>query len=126
MKRPLIYSSVIYLMVVLAFAILFASNFTAFVHYKGDEFFYCLYFLLVVTYIFYFALYFLILKRGLILFIFLPLIVSIISFILGWIFMMFFFRGTPIHIIYIYSITYGYLAVGALVYWLYLRGDVLG
>jgi len=126
MKRRLIYSSVIYLVVVLAFAILFASNFSVFVHYKGDELFNTLYFLLFVTYIFYFAVYFLILKRGLILFIFLPLIVSIISYILGWIIMIFFFGGTPVQIIYIYSITYSYLAVGALVYWLYLKGEILG
>jgi hypothetical protein len=125
MKRRLIYSSIVYLVVVLAFAILFASNFTVYVQYKGDEFFFTLYFLLAVTYVFYFALYFSILKRGLILFIFLPLIVSIISFFLGFI-MMFFFGGTPVNIIYIYSITYSYVAVGALVYWFYLRGDLLG
>ena len=126
MTRRLIYCSVLYLAIVLAFAFIFASNFHVIVQYKGDEFSYSLYFLLAITYIFYFTLYFLILKRGLVLFIFLPLIVAIISFILGWYIMMFFFRGTPVQIIYIYTITYSYLAVGALVFWLYLRGKILG
>jgi hypothetical protein len=115
--------------VVLAFAILFASNFTVFVHVKGDDFFYTLYFMVAATYIFYFTLYFTIFKKGIVfslLLLFLPLVISIFSFFLGIVVMLLFFRGTPVQDIYIYSITYSYLAVGALVYWLYLKGEILG
>ena len=126
-NRRLIYCSVAYLMVVLAFAVLFAANFTSHVHDEAEVFFPSLYFLVAVTYAFYFTLFFSIFKRGLVLFIFLPLIVAIISFFIGLVIIAIFSGGgTPVQIIYIYSITYSYLAVGALVYWLYLRGELLG
>src|ERR1700722_7493491 len=111
MKKRLFYSSIVYLSIILAFEIYFASNLTVYVHYKGDEFFYSLYFLLLITYIFYLFLYFAVFDKSLlhfILFLLSPLLISVIALFVGFIIMTLFFQGTPAETIYIYSFTYGY------------------
>ena len=127
MKKKLLYYSLVYLAIILAFAIYFASNLTVYVRYKGDEFIYSLYFLLLITYIFYLILYFTVFDKSLLLFILLllsPLLISVVAFFVGFIIMMLFFQGTPAETIYIYCFTYGYISVGAIVFWLYLKGDL--
>jgi hypothetical protein len=128
MKKKITYYSLIYLALALAFAIYFASNWTTYGRYKGDEFFYSVYFMLALTYVFYIVLFLALLEKKLFLLVLIlvsPLVIAIVSFFLGLILMALFFRGTPVQIIYIYSITYSYLAVGAIVYWLYLNGELL-
>ena len=127
MRRKLFWFSLIYLVIILTFAILFVSNLTRFVHAKGDEFFYSLYFLLGATYTFYIILYFTLLSKSwllVILVVFSPLLIATAAFFIGFVIMALFFRGTPAEIIYIYSFSYGYLSIGAVVYWLYLKGDL--
>jgi hypothetical protein len=127
LKKKLLYYSITYVIVVFVFAIYFAFNLTSYVHLKGDEFIYSLYFMVSTTYLFYIILYFRVLEKSWMLFLlllFMPLLISVVAFILGFVTMAFFFRGTPVQIVYIYSITYAYLSIGAIVYWLYLKGDL--
>jgi hypothetical protein len=128
MKKRVVYLSLIYLVIALAFAIILATNLTRYVHYKGDEFFYCLYFLLGLTYVYYFTLFIGAVRKGIFLFfliLFMPLIIAVVAFILGLILMALLFKGTPVQEVYIYSIVFSYLSVGAVVYWVYLKGNLI-
>ena len=128
MKKKVKYFSIIYLVIAFVFAVILATNLTKYVHSKGDEFFYCLYFLLGLTYVYYFTLYFTAVQKSIYLFflmLFMPFIIAITAFILGLILMALLFRGIPLQEVYIYSIVFSYLSVGAVVYWFYLNGDLI-
>lgn len=124
MNKKFIYISVVYILVVLAFAVYFATNLFKFVHIKGDEFSYCVEVLLIFTYTFYTILYFAVFKKGMIFLLLAPIGLVVVSVILGFLEAMVLKLGlTPVQIVYVYSITYSYLAIGAVVYWRYLAGD---
>jgi hypothetical protein len=115
MIKKLILSAIIYLSIVIAFAFLFSKNLVAFVHIKGDEFFYTMYFLVGLTYLFCTYWYFGVFKKSLLFFILFPVINILVSVIGGFIiFNMFSIDGTPTQIIYILSLTYSSIAILAL------------
>lgn len=115
MIKKLIFSAIIYLTIIIAFAILFSMNLAAFVHIKGDEFFYTMYFLIGLTYIFSVYWYFGIFKKSFLLFILFPLVNSLVSVIGGFMILyLFSIGGTPTQIIYIYSLTYSSITTLAL------------
>jgi hypothetical protein len=124
MKRNFIYISLGYVIVVLVFAIFYTANLTRFVNSKGDDFFDSVEILLILTYAFYAVLYIAVFRKGIIFFLLIPLGQVVVSFFLGILIMLIFhIAGTPVQTVYIYSLTYSYMAIGAVVYWRYLAGD---
>jgi hypothetical protein len=113
MIKKLILSAIIYLSIVIAFAILFSKNVVAFVHIKGDEFFYTMYFLVGLTYVFCTYWYFGVFKKSLLFFILFPVVNVLVSVIGGFIifFDMFSIDGTSTQIIYILSLIYSSIAI---------------
>ena len=88
------------------FSLYWATNFSKFVHYKGDEFFVFAEIILCWTYVFYLAIQLTVKRINFVFALSIPLLTCIIAFIIG---ILMLFLGLPIGIPRQYIIVYGAL-----------------
>ena len=112
-SKPFLYILVSYLILVIVSTIYWANNFSSYIKYKGDEFFFYAEYLLGLTTIFYLIQLFVIKVKRLALMIFVPLLTTLTSVFFGFIFLFITsMKGTPSETIYIYS-------------WIYILSNVI-
>jgi hypothetical protein len=117
-RRLKIYS-IFYGLIVVAFCVYWATNFTKHTTYKGDEFFMLVQFLLALTYVFYFAIQFWVKRINFLFALSIPILSCIASFCIG-IFILFATRVSdiPKGYIMIYGLTHGFISLVAVYrYW---------
>ena len=83
MKKRLQILCVIYFLILVIFSIYWATNFSKYIHYKGDEFFVFAEILLGLTITFYLTIQFTIKRINFLLALTLPFFICVISFIIG-------------------------------------------
>jgi hypothetical protein len=97
----------IYFLIVLVSTVFWANQFSTFSHYKGDEFFFLVVYLLVVTILLFSIQIFIIKQLRTIVLLLIPFASVITSIILGLgVLSMTSMSGTPTQIIYVYSLVY--------------------
>lgn len=106
--RLLIIFSIIYGLTVVGFCVYWATNFTRYTTYKGDEVFRLAEFMLVLTYLFYLTIQFTIKRINFFLALLIPVITSVVAFCIGiFILMLTQLSGIPRQYILIYGLLYG-------------------
>ena len=106
--RLLIIYSIIYGLTVAGFCIYWATNFTRYTTYKGDEFFMLVEFLLVLTYLFYLTIQFTVKRIYFLLALLIPIMTCVVAFCIGiFILMLTQLSGIPKQYILIYGSVYG-------------------
>jgi len=102
-KNLLILISLLYLAIVACFALYWANNFQKYVHFKGDEFWLCIEFIVPFTYALFLLAQFTVRRANFIILLFLPAIIAIASIFLGFfILVVRSMDGTPAQNIYLY------------------------
>lgn len=115
MFKRFIVSSIFYVGIVAAFAVIFSAKFHTITQMKGDEFFYTLYFMVSLTYLFSVYWYNAVFRKFRLFFLVFPIGNSLVSVIGGFIVLyLFSIRETPSQIILLYSLTYGSFTIVAL------------
>jgi hypothetical protein len=100
-----------YLLLSIMFAVYWGDNFTKFVHYKGDDLIVCVKVMVVLTYVLFILLQLSVKKVNLLILLFLPVTLAVVSFIIGLIvFLVTNIPGTPSQTTFIYSIVYAIVA----------------
>jgi hypothetical protein len=109
-RKSLIIISIFYIIVLTIFSIFWGKNFTKFVHIKGDDFFVCLGGVVVISYVFLTTLFFTGNYVTIPFLLIMPLIIAVISIIVGFVLLLFLnIGGTPSQTTNLYSLTYGTL-----------------
>ena len=110
--RLLIIYSIIYFLTVACFSIYWATNFTRYTTYKGDEFFMLAEFLLVLTYLFYLTIQFTVKRINFLLALLIPVMTCVVAFCIGiFILMLTQLSGIPKQYILIYGLVYGLITL---------------
>ena len=99
-------------MTVVSFCIYWATNFTKYTTYKGDEFFMLAELLLVLTYLFYLTIQFTVKRINFLLPLLIPVVTCVVAFCIGiFILILAQLSGIPRQYILIYGLVYGLITL---------------
>lgn len=111
-KKRFIIIAVVYLAIVACFTIYWAGNFDKYVRYKGDEFAICLAFMIPLTYVLFLVAQLVARRAKVILLLFLPLAIAVVSIPFGFVVVAITGAGgTPGEVIYLFCSIYSVLTL---------------